>query len=91
VKSRSQFRLLAVPLLTAMLFGCVPSLDAAVLNSPLLTLIKIVKEKQKEKEDEKKKKATVPEGSSGAALVLAASALGGALLISRRKRSAKAA
>ena len=89
MKSRSQFRLLAVPLLMVMLFGCVPSLDAAVLNSPLLTLIKIVKERRKE-DEERKKRATVPEGSSGGALVLAAGALGGALLISRRKRTAKA-
>lgn len=89
MKSRSQFRLLAVPLLTVMLFGCVPSLDAAVFNSPLLTLIKIIKDRRKEDND-RKKKATVPEGSSGGTLVLAASALGGALLISRRKRSPKA-
>ena len=87
--SGRQFRLLAVPLLAVMLFGCVPSLDAAVLNSPLLTLIKI-KEKRKEKKDERKNKATVPEGGSGASLVLAASALAGALLMSRRMRSAKA-
>ena len=106
MKSRSRFRLLAVPLLTVMLLGCVPSLDAAVLNSPLLTLLKIVKEKRQEKEDERK--IAFPLWNSNSLLGILwgfvffnelrqagwrrwIGVLGGALVMSRRKRSAKAA